>query len=242
MNSGRGRIGVVVSPPNTVCEIEFNAMTPSGVTIHAARLFRAGEPIQLTLEVLKATNNDLERAASSLKAVRPGVVGFAHTLGPMAAGPKKDRALVRVMEEAAGCPAVTTSIALQEVLTEFQVERLAIASPYTPNLTAIELNYLKQAMPEVTVVSEYSVGVKTGFAIGELPPSSAYHAARNADRPEAQAVFISGTNWLSSPMIDFLEADLGKPVFAANQITLWACLKRLGVRPADGPGSLLRAT
>ena len=145
------------------------------------------------------------------------------------------------MEEAAGCPAVTTSIALLEVLTELQIQRLAIASPYTPDLTAIELDYLKQAMPEVAVVSEYSVGAKTGFAIGELPPSSVYQAARNADCPDAQAVFISGTNWLSTPMIDVLEADLGKPMFTANQITLWACLKRLGVRQTDGPDSLLRA-
>ena len=240
MISWRGRIGIVVSPPNTVCEIEFNAMSPEGVTVHASRMRRVTEPGELTVEALRTTNDDLERATAGLKPVRPNVVAFAHTLGSMVDGPGYDKEIVRVMEQAAGCPAVTTSIALLEVLEELQIQRLAIVAPYAPELISIELDYLKQAVPNLAVVAEISVGVKTGFAIGELPPESAYEAARQADSPDAQAVFMSGTNWLSSAVLDVLEADLGKPVFGANQITLWACLKRLGVRATDGPGSLLR--
>jgi maleate isomerase len=240
MNSWRGRIGIVVSPPNTVCEIEFNAMAPDGVTVHASRLHRATEPRELTIEVLKSANDDLERATASLRPVRPSVVAFPHTLGSMVDGPGYDKDLVRQMERAAGCPSVTTSIALLEVLEELHIQRLAIAAPYAPNLTRIETDYLRKAMPDLAVVSEHSVGVKTGFGIGELPPDSAYEAARKADSPEAQAVFISGTNWMSGAVLDVLEADLGKPVFGANQITLWASLRRLGVRATDGPGSLLR--
>ena len=240
MNNWRGRIGIIVSPPNTICEIEFNSMAPKGTSVHAARLFRAGEPRQLSREALEAGHDDFEHVSISLKAVRPSVVAFPHTLGTMIKGPGYDKGLIRIMETSAGCPAVTTSIALLEVLEKYQIQRLAIAAPYKPDLIAIEIDYLKQAMPALTVVSEYSVGATTGVALGDLPPSTAYEAARNANTPEAQAVFMSGTNWLSSPMVDQLEADLGKPVFSANQITLWACLRRLGVGPTDGPGSLLR--
>ena len=239
MNSWRGRIGIVVSPPNTICEIEFNAMAPDGVTIHASRMFRATEPKELTREVLKSTNDDLERSSAALKPVRPHVVAFAHTLGSMIEGAAYDRELVKTMEAAAGCPAVTTSIALLEVVDELGIESIAIAAPYSEKLTPLELDYLKDAAPKLKVVNDYSVGVTTGYAIGELPPESAYEAGRKADHPDAQALFISGTNWLSSPVIDALESDLRKPVLGANQITMWACLKRLGVTPTLGPGSLL---
>ncbi len=234
------RIGLVVSPPNTVCEIEFNRMAPNGVSVHAARLFRTGEPPKLTEEVLRATNGDLDRAAGSLRAIRPSVITFAHTLGSMVDGPEYDRMLVRSMEKAAGCPAVTTSVALLEALSELEIKRLAIAAPYQSELTEIELRYLKLAMPKLTVVSEYSVGADTGYAIGLLSSASAYEAARKADCKEAQAVFLSGTNWLSTPVLDDLESSLGKTVVTANQVTLWACLRRLGIPAVSGPGRLLR--
>ena len=240
MNGWRGRIGIVVSPPNTICEIEFNAMAPEGVTVHASRMYRTGEPKELTREVLKSTNDDLERATAGIKPVRPNVVAFAHTLGSMIDGAAYDRGLVTMMEAAAGCPAVTTSIALLEVIEALDIKSIAIAAPYAAKLTPIELHYLAEAAPDLAVVNDYSVGAPTGYAIGELPPQSAYEAARKADHPDAEALFISGTNWLSSPMLDVLEDDLGKPVFGANQITLWACLRRLGVTPVSGPGSLLR--
>ncbi len=214
-------------------------MAPNGVTIHASRMFRAVEPKELTRQVLKETNDDLERSAAALKPVRPDVVAFAHTLGSMIDGADYDRRLVKMMESASGCPAVTTSIALLEVIDELGIESIAIAAPYSEKLTPIEIDYLKDAAPKLKVVKDYSVGTKTGFDIGELPPESAYSAAREADHPDAQALFISGTNWLSSPVIDDLETDLGKPVFGANQITMWSCLKRLGVTPVEGPGSLL---
>ena len=240
MNQPLVRIGVVVSPPNTVCEIEFNRMAPESVSVHAARLFRKTEPGKLTKEVLKATNADLDRAAASLKAIQPNVVAFPHTLGSMVDGPLYDRELVRLMEQNAGCPAVTTSIALLEALHELHLERIAVAAPYQPELTKIELEYFQQAMPKLTVVSEYSVGAETGFGIGQLSPATAFDAARWADRPEAQAVFLSGTNWLSTPVLEDLEAKLGKLVLTANQVTLWACLRRLGIPPVNGPGTLLR--
>jgi maleate isomerase len=36
-----------------------------------------------------------------------------------------------------------------------------------------------------------------------------------------------------------LEAELGKPVLTANQLTIWACLGRMKL-PMSGPGKWLR--
>jgi GNAT superfamily N-acetyltransferase len=63
-------------------------------------------------------------------------------------------------------------------------------------------------------------------------------AVRAADRPEAEAVFISCTNLSTYDVIAPLERLLGKPVITANQVTMWAALRAVG-RRAVGPGQSL---
>ena len=63
---------------------------------------------------------------------------------------------------------------------------------------------------------------------------------RRADRQEARAVFVACTNLPTYDLIAPLEQELGKPVLTANQVTLWAGLRRLGLTP-EGPGQRLCA-
>jgi maleate isomerase len=60
-----------------------------------------------------------------------------------------------------------------------------------------------------------------------------------ADRPAAQAIFVSCTNLRTYDIIAPLEEMLGKPILTANQLTMWACLGRMNL-PMMGPGRWLR--
>ena len=60
-------------------------------------------------------------------------------------------------------------------------------------------------------------------------------ARRAVPRPgAADALFISCTNLPTYDVIPQLEAELRIPVISANQVTMWAALRRLGTR-AVGP-------
>ena len=61
---------------------------------------------------------------------------------------------------------------------------------------------------------------------------------RDTDTDAAQAVFISCTNLPTYDVIATLEAELGKPVLTANQVTMWSALSVIG-RKAVGPGQRL---
>nr|MBA3251536.1 Asp/Glu racemase [Geodermatophilaceae bacterium] len=63
---------------------------------------------------------------------------------------------------------------------------------------------------------------------------------RDADAPEAEAVFVSCTNLPTYDVIAPLEAELGKPVLTANQVTLWSALRLVGTH-AVGEGQRLLA-
>ena len=57
---------------------------------------------------------------------------------------------------------------------------------------------------------------------------------RGGDPADAEAIFVSCTNLATYDVIAPLEAELGKPVITANQVTMWAMLEALD-RRAVGP-------
>jgi len=68
----------------------------------------------------------------------------------------------------------------------------------------------------------------------------AYRLARLVDRPEAEAVFLSGTGMPTLPVLEALEQDLGKPVLSSASAMMWHALRSCGVRqPISGYGRLL---
>ena len=77
-----------------------------------------------------------------------------------------------------------------------------------------------------------------GFA-QEIEPL--YTQIRNNCPDTADGVFIAGTGFRCVGILDALERDLARPVLSANQVSLWHCLRRAGVRtPVAGYGNLLR--
>ena len=236
----RGRIGVIVSPPNTVVEGEFSQMAPEGVSVHAARLGRPeGLAGQLGAEVILQTNDDLPRAAKSLSELRLDVVVFAHTAGSMVRELEYDTELVNMMETAVGCPAITTAGAVVAALTQAGVKRLALLTPYPEQMTLMEQEYLEAAVPGLKVISSRSLSVSSGLAIGDMEPIVAYRESKKIDTEQADALFLSGTNWRTVDVVEMLESDLSIPVFSANQVTMWAVLSRLGISARPGYGGLM---
>ena len=239
MYGWRARLGVIVSPPNTVCEREMTQLAPEGVSVHAARMMRPGGVSGLNRDVLLQTNESLPQVAESLGHLKPHLVLFAHTMGSMINGPEQEGELTDMLAKASGCPALTTATAVLEALKAMQVRKLSLAAPYPDVMTKMEVKYLEEAIPGLEVVKDMCLSMESGFAIGTLDPSVAYTTAKEVDDPRADAVFLSGTNWRTIDMIGPLEADLGKPVITANQATFWAAMKHLHIGGISGYGKLM---
>ncbi len=239
MYGWRARLGVIVSPPNTVCEREMAQLAPEGVSIHAARMFRPRGVGSLSRDVLLQTNESLPQVAESLGHLKPHLVLFAHTMGSMINGPDQEQALTDMLAEASDCTAITTATAVVDALKALQISRLSLAAPYPDVMTKMEVKYLEEAVPGLEVVKDMCLSMESGFDIGTLDPSVAYTTAKEVDDPRAEAIFLSGTNWRTIDMIGPLEADLGKPAITANQATFWAAMKHLHIGGFSGYGKLL---
>jgi len=75
--------------------------------------------------------------------------------------------------------------------------------------------------------------------LGLIVPS--WNTVMEVDRPEAQAIFISCSNFPTLGLIESLERKLAKPVVASNQASMWKMLRLMGDRRAlPGAGRLFR--
>ena len=106
----------------------------------------------------------------------------------------------------------------------------------------MEQEFLEKTVPGLKVVSQRSLSLPSGLAIGDLEPMVAYREAQNIDIRQADALFLSGTNWRTVDMVVKMELDLGIRVFTANQVTMWAALAKLGIPATTGYGSLMDQT
>ena len=130
----------------------------------------------------------------------------------------------------AGAPqAVTTSGALLDALSALGIHRIAVATPYVESLTSRLGEFLGEA--GIDTVGGAQLGLSG--EIWKVPYGVTAQLIRDADSPDAQAVFASCTNLPTYDLIAPLEAELGEPVLTAHQVTPWAALRRAGSAAID---------
>jgi arylmalonate decarboxylase len=232
----RGRIGLVSPSTNTTLEPEFWRLAPEGVSVHVARVYQAGPQEPSTYRRMA---DDIATAATLLATAEVDVIAFGCTSCTYFVPPEEIRA---TMAEKARCPTVLTADAVLDALRALKVRKLALASPRTEFVTQRELKFLADSGFEVVAARSLGLGAteEERRYIGRVPTEALYRLALSVNRPEAQAVFVTCTQLPTLPMIERLEAELGKPVITSNQATFWRCLQHIGMTaPIKGFGRLL---
>jgi arylmalonate decarboxylase len=229
-------MGVLIPPVNVTVEPEFNRWAPAGVTVHAARMWR--RRARLTADDLREMLTRLDDDCERLAMVQPGVVLYACTSGSSLETGGFDRRISERIARAAGAPASTTATAVAAALRVLGVRRPAVVTPYPDEINEREMAFFAELGFEPASLESFREG--DSHAVPRIDPEDTARLALKADRPEADGIFISCTNLPTAPIIDRLEAQLGKPVVTSNQATLWLGLRALGVTSAvPGAGRLL---
>jgi arylmalonate decarboxylase len=182
----------------------------------------------------------IANAAMLLATAEIDVIAFGCTSCTYFVPPDEIRA---TMAEHTGCPTVLTAEAVVAALRHLGVRRVAVVGPRTELVTRREVEFL--GAEDFEVVSARCLGLgateEERRGIGRVPPQVLHRLAVAADRPEAEALFVSCTQLPALAMIEPLETLLGKPVVTSNQATFWRCLQLIGyTQPIAGFGKLLR--
>ena len=232
MYGDKAKIGLIVVSHDTTIEPDFNAIMPDGVSIHATRvLLTAG-----TAEAEKKMLEGIEEAANLLACAKVDIIVFGCTSGSSVDGVGGDRDIINRIEKTTSIQATTPTTAVLRAFQELGVSKVALSTPYNEELTRAIETVLEGNGLEV-VNRKYG---SYGLGMGQVPPEIVYKQAYEADTPDAQALFISCTNFKAMPIIERLENDLNKPVITSNAATIWDVLRRLNLHSrVRGYGRLL---
>ncbi|MCX2929412.1 Asp/Glu racemase [Mycobacterium sp. CVI_P3] len=226
-------VGVVV-PYDFALDRELWRWLPDDVSLHLTRMPYA--PMRATVEMAVHVSDPelVARGVADVSAVSPLVTAYACTSGSFIGGLAGQEALMAAMMHAGAPAALTTSGALLVALRHLGITRIATATPYVAELTVGLTSYLAEGAISVTAAA----GLGLISDIWTVPYEATARLVREIDTTDAEAVFISCTNLPTYDVISTLEAELGKPVLSANQVTMWLALSLIGRKPV-GPGQQL---
>jgi maleate isomerase len=231
-------------------------MVPPDVSVHAARVTARApwarwndDRSDVELE------DDLVRGARQFASMRLSAVVLGHSSSSIVGGRGWDEAVVARLSEILPPDVAVTTNGLDCVaaLRISQVRRPFLVFPawFGDDTLASGVRYFRDQGFDPAAHRRHDPG--RGWR--DLPPGELYaHGlgfeqdaqgvfaqVRAACPDDADGVLIAGTGFRCVGIIDALEQDLGRPVLAANQASLWHCLRLAGVRaPVSGYGNLLR--
>ena len=219
-------IGLIIPSGNRLTEPQFHQYLPSGVGAHVTRLRMAGK----FRKPLAELTPQLIEAAQALSDVRPSVIVFHCTANSMESGLAHEKAIVEIIEQASGCPTITTAKALTQAFDQVGIKKLVLISPYVQATNQLEVNYLRET--GYTVLHEKGLALESQ-AYSTITPEEWAKVVKENQRADADGYFLSCTNTRMIEAITGLERDLNKPVVNSNQATIWACLKKLEIKHSD---------
>jgi maleate isomerase len=228
--SCRHGIGVVV-PYDFALDREVWRWAPPDVDLFLTRTRHL--PLRADLEMADQVGSDdaVRTGTEDVLAAEPDVVLYLCTSGSFVRGVGGERHMREVMLAAGAPAAVTTSGALLDALAHVGARTVTVVSPYLPALAARLDGFLSEA--GVGVVAHRGLGLDE--RIFRVPCTTVRDLVMATAGNAADAVFVSCTNLPCYDVIAELEAELGRPVLTANQVSLWAAVRRAGAAaPRNG--------
>ncbi|WP_156038448.1 hypothetical protein [Actinoalloteichus caeruleus] len=224
----------VIAPFDFALDRELWRWAPPEVSLYLTRLPYVPMPVTNELASALTRPSPLRGAVRDVLVPEPEALVYACASASFVNGRAGERELRATMREAGAPSAVTSSGALAEALAALGARRVAVVTPYIDEVTERLHRFL--AEHGVSVVG--STGLGLVHRIWDLTYAEVERAVLDVDGAKAEAVFVSCTNVRTYDLIAPLERKLGKPVITANQVSMWAGLRRVG-RHAVGTGQSL---
>ena len=229
------RVGLLIPSSNSTIEPEYYAVMPPSVSVHFARLTMT----EVNDAGLARQDEDVVQQARLLATAGVEVILFCQTAASFYKGLEYDAGLKRRIAEASGKPALTAAQTIVDALNILDVQRIALATPFVPEINDISRRFL--AENGFDVVAAEGLAYVDNFSIAQIDRQTVRDLARRADRPDAEAIVLPGGNMPCLSVAEELEGELGKPIVTTNQAGMWALLRQLGgFDRLTGLGRLLR--
>ncbi len=233
------RIGLLIPAADPMSEADFHRHLPSGLTFHATRLYESEASTASTLDNLEELVGSAPLAAKLVALIDPEVIVFCCTSASLYKGPGWDKEVAKMITDATGIPATTTSTSIVEAHKALGLSDVFMITPYRDLTNRLEAEFLKAHGVEVMEFTSFNCDKSKD--LGNVTCEQIVEKAleNRVMIEEAGGLFISCTALPAFEVIEYLEAELGVPVVSSNQATLWNTLNILEVDGSGIPGGRL---
>jgi maleate isomerase len=232
--TARIRLGMLTPSSNTTLEPVTTAMLAGldEVSVHFSR-FRVTE-IALSGDALAQFDDGPILAAAELLAhAKVDVIAWNGTSAGWL-GFETDERLCRRIEAATGIRAVTSMLALNEILAATGVRRLGLVTPYiAPVQDRLIVNYEKLG---IACVAEPGLGIRDNFAFAEVADDALAGMILAVAVHKPEAIGVICTNLRSAPLVAALEQELGIPIYDTIATAVWKSLRLATIDPSRVKG------
>jgi maleate isomerase len=233
------RIGHITPSSNTALEPLTYAMNRSldgTVSHHFTRL----TVVALALNGASEAQFETERmvAAARLLADAPMDVIVWNGTSASWRGLEKDQALCEAIRRETGIRATTSTIAFYRAFEARGWKRIALAVPYTEDVTRqIEIEYGRQGY---TVTRAACLGLAANLDIGATGAEAIRALLRDAARGKPDCIAVVCTNLAATALVGEMERELGIPIVDSIAVTFWEACRLAGLDlRIEGWGQLL---
>jgi len=223
----RATIGLIVLETDRTIETELRSIDLDGVAFHHSRI---PNDATVTRESLCAMEQRLPEAAALLPTgFGFDAIGYGCTSAATLIGESGVARAIRTAHPNVPC---TTPISAAVVaFTALRVDRIAVVTPYSTDVTEPIVAHFENH--DVTVTSVGSFLEEDDLVVARISETSVADAVRRvAATVDCDAVFVSCTSLRTFGIITSLESGVGIPVVSSNQALAWHLLRLGGVGDA----------
>ena len=238
----RKKFAVIAPSTNTSVQPEFDAMAPSGVTNHMARIGIPDIPVNNDddfNELIRLIEIAQDDAVKRVKTCSPDYLVMGMSAETFWDGKGGSERLQQHMEEVSGVGVAMGSDASQAALKAYGgIKRIAVITPYMPVGDKNVRRFFEDVGFDVKVV--HGLKCKSPTLIAHVSEAELRDAIIEVDGDDVDAVVQVGTNLAMARLAGVAEEWLQKPVIAINTATYWYALRQNGIDDkVPGFGSLL---
>lgn len=219
---------------------EFDVLAPEGVRFSRAILGLK----EVNPEALKEMANNIVSESKKLCIGHtPDLICLGCTSGSFIGGPGYDQKIVKMIEDATGVPATTTSTALLVAFQDLGIKKIAMCGPYLKEVFDAAIDFFKHYGIETLNLEYLGYHKSEEFWEYRHNPAPVYQLIKDSHKaaPEADCVFVSCMWSYILGIADTAEEEIGKPVITACNAVLYNILKMLKIDdPVYHYGQLLQ--
>ncbi|MEH6522380.1 maleate cis-trans isomerase family protein [Sulfitobacter sp.] len=225
------RIGLICLQTDQTIEHEMASLLHGeGIACYHARIANS---MDVTPDTLRQMQHDLPETAALLPSQFGfDAIGYGCTSGATMIGEERVSQIIREIHP--GAQVSNPITACKAALTALDIRRIALVTPYAPDVTTEMQANLKAAGFDINAVASFNQS--NDFIVARITSDSILNAIQTiGSRDDCDAVFVSCTSLRALSVIALAEAHIAKPVISSNQALAWHLMRlaNLNHRPAN---------